>query len=167
MKLREADLPGIGKKFTLNTGKGITISLVVHNTGKREIYLFPSGEEGDASCVIELSDEEARQLGTLLMGAFFAPVIVDEDKIDLLLKGLIIEWIELSKNSPASGKSIRELAIRTRTGASIIAILRNERDIIPNPFPEEVLKAGDTLIAVGTREQISSLIELVAPRSNK
>ena len=167
MKLREVDLPGIGKKFTLHTGKGIAISLVVHNTGKREIYLFPAGDEEDASCVLELSDEEARQLGTLLMGAFFTPVVVDEDKIDLLLKGLIIEWIEFSKNSPAAGKSIKELAIRTRTGASIIAILRNEKDIIPSPSPEEVFKAGDTLIAVGTREQISSLIALLTSRPSR
>jgi TrkA domain protein len=167
VKLREVDLPGIGKKFTLHTGKGIAISLVVHNTGKREIYLFPRGGEEDASCVIELSDEEARQLGTLLMGAFFTPVVVDEDKINLLLKGLIIEWIELSKNSPAAGKTIKELDIRAKTGASVIAILRNEKDIIPSPSPEEVLKAGDTHIAVGTREQISSLIELVATRPGR
>jgi K+:H+ antiporter subunit KhtT len=167
MKLHEADLPGIGKKFTLYTGKRIAISLVVHNTGKREIYLFPAGEEEEASCVLELSDEEARQLGTLLMGAFFTPVVVDKDKIDLLLKGLVIEWIELSKDSPAVGKSINELAIRTRTGASVIAILRNEKDIIPSPSPEEVFKVRDTLIAVGTREQISSLVELITPRPTR
>jgi TrkA domain protein len=167
MKLREVDLPGIGKKFTLNTGKGIAISLIVHNTGRREIYLFPAGDEEDASCVLELSDEEARQLGTLLMGAFFTPVVVDEDKIGLLLKGLIIEWIELSKNSPVAGKTIKELDIRANTGASVIAILRNEKDIIPSPSPEEAFKVGDTIISVGTREQISSLIELVAPKPSR
>jgi K+:H+ antiporter subunit KhtT len=107
MRLREVDLPGIGKKFTLHAGNGITISLVAHNTGKREIYLFPSGDEEDASCVLELSDEEALQLSTLLMGAFFTPVVVDKEKIDLLLKGLVIEWFELSTNSPAAGKALR------------------------------------------------------------
>ena len=167
MKLSEVDLPGIGKKFTLLTSKGIAISLVVHNTGKREIYLFPAGGEEEASCILELSDEEARQLGTLLMGAFFTPVVVDKEKMDLLLKGLVIEWIELSKNSPAVGKSIKELAIRRKTGASVIAILRKEKDIIPSPSPEEIFKADDTLIALGTREQISNLVELITPKPSR
>jgi TrkA domain protein len=167
MRLTEADLPGIGKKFTLSTNKRIAICLIVHNTGKREIYLFPAGEEEEATCILELSDDEARQLGTLLMGAFFTPVVVDKEKMDLLLKGLVIEWIELSNNSPAVGKSIKELAIRTRTGASVIAILRNEKDIIPSPPPEEIFKAGDTLIAVGTREQMSNLVELITPKASR
>jgi TrkA domain protein len=50
---------------------------------------------------------------------------------------------------------------RTKTGCSIVAILRGE-SVIPSPAAEEVLLADDILIAVGTRLGLDKLEQILA-----
>jgi len=71
MEFRESELPGIGKKFTIKTQQGSIISVVLHVTGKREIFIFEEGEEyEDPDCDVILTEEEANQLGSVLMGCY-------------------------------------------------------------------------------------------------
>jgi CPA2 family monovalent cation:H+ antiporter-2 len=72
-----------------------------------------------------------------------------------LLREANLETITLAANSPAAGKYIRELALRTLTGASIVGIQRNTARII-NPGPDEDLQAGDEILLLGTRAQLDS-----------
>lgn len=51
------------------------------------------------------------------------------------------------------GMMIRELELRTQTGASIVAIERNEKSSV-NPGPDLELLAGDKLLLLGTEEQL-------------
>lgn len=50
---------------------------------------------------------------------------------------------------------------RTRTGVSIVAILRGQ-NVIPSPTPQEVLRDDDVVVAVGTREGLDALDKLLA-----
>lgn len=50
-------------------------------------------------------------------------------------------------------QSLRLLGLRTATGATIVAVYR-EDDSIPNPGPDEVLQPGDVLLLMGDKEQI-------------
>ncbi len=152
MEFRESELPGIGKKFTIRTQQGSVISVVLHVTGKREIFIFEEGEEyEDPDCDVILTEEEANQLGSVLMGTYFRPE--QERERELFLRNLAIEWVKVEPGSPLIGKSIEELGIRKRTGVTVISIVRGEHTIT-NPLPEEVIREGDTLILVGTREQM-------------
>ena len=72
-----------------------------------------------------------------------------------MLKEANLETINIAPNSPAAGKFIRELALRTRTGASIVGIQRNGARII-NPGPDEELQAGDEILLLGTRGQLDA-----------
>ena len=49
----------------------------------------------------------------------------------------------------------------SRTGASIVAIVRDQQ-VIASPTPHDLLEAGDSLVAVGTRRGLDSLAELLA-----
>ncbi len=51
-------------------------------------------------------------------------------------------------------KLIRELGLRTRTGASIVAIERGGQPML-NPGPDEELLPGDTLVVLGTPSQLA------------
>lgn len=66
-----------------------------------------------------------------------------------------VETVILSAGSPATGKLIRELELRTRTGASIVGIERDGLNII-NPSADEELQAGDQVLLLGNRTQLDA-----------
>ena len=58
------------------------------------------------------------------------------------------------------GGTIGDTGARTRTGVSVVAILR-EGSAHPAPGPEAELRAGDTLVVVGTPRGIEELAVLL------
>jgi TrkA domain protein len=151
-EISESTLPGIGKKYDIEAASGESLSIVVHNSGTREIHHFdPNNREGPAA-VTTLSDAEARKVGAILSGAYFKPRVIQD--VELAIEGLIIEWVELKPGARFANKSIGELQIRQRTGTTIVAIVRNGKPII-NPRPEERLLVGDTLVVVGDEESFA------------
>ncbi len=146
--ISEVDLPGVGRKYEITTQERDRFTIVIHHSGIREIYIYRH-DEPDPFFAVELRDDEARQIGSILAGAFFRPKAVEN--LEVVLRELHIEWFRLDARSPAVGKSIGELGIRKKTGVSVIAILR-EPESVPNPSADEVLRAGDTLVVLGTQE---------------
>ncbi len=155
MELKETDLPGIGKKYSIKTSNGQALVIVIYNTGKREIYLT---DDEDVICSFDLTDDEARELGFLIAGALYQPI--KTEKMELILKEVVMEWVKVESESSFIDKTIAELQIRKLTGASVIAIVRG-KDIIPSPDPyKEKILLGDTLVVVGTRQQINNLLSI-------
>ena len=72
-----------------------------------------------------------------------------------LLREADLETVALAADSPAVGRLIRELELRTRTGASIIGIERPGAKLI-NPGPDEELQSGDQVLLLGSRAQLDS-----------
>jgi CPA2 family monovalent cation:H+ antiporter-2 len=72
-----------------------------------------------------------------------------------ILKSAQLENVALERSSPVVGKLIREIGLRTRTGASIIGIERNGASIV-NPGPDEELQAGDSVFLLGNRQQLDA-----------
>ena len=156
--LRETRLPGVGVKYTLRTARGARLALILHNDGDREIYYTAQhSEEPDA--VIELDDEEARQLGAVLGGAYERPRIVEE--LEMALGELTIEWIKVPDGSPAIGRSLADCGFRARTGVTVIAILR-QPEPISGAQPGDVIEEGDTLVVVGKAGQYAAFRKLLA-----
>ncbi len=157
MELRETPLPGFGKKYTLTLSTGEKITLVIYQSGQRELYLMERGEE-DPICSVRLTDEEARELAFILGGVRYQPL--PSDKMSLIFRELVVEWVPVENTCPIAHKTLADLAVRRVTGASVIAILRGET-IIPTPDPyHEVIQPGDILVVVGTRPQIEKLLPL-------
>ena len=69
------------------------------------------------------------------------------------------DWIELPEDSPLAGKKIGDIEVRSRTGASIVAIVREE-SVIANPGPEVAIAPGDTVGVLGTPDQRAALRDL-------
>ena len=70
---------------------------------------------------------------------------------------LRFEEIEVTSDSGRGGKSIRELDIRQRTGALIVALRKRDGTFDTTPTPDAVLDVGDILIAAGTEEELRAL----------
>lgn len=66
--------------------------------------------------------------------------------------GLSVQWYELPPDFRFSGQSIGTLHIRRRTGASIVAIVRDTQ-VLVNPEADTILYAGDRLAVLGNDEQ--------------
>lgn len=71
-----------------------------------------------------------------------------------------IHRLTLGDNSPAVGGTVVTLNIRAKTGASIVAVMR-EGVIIRNIGPEFEFRIGDRLTAIGHGHQIAALKDLL------
>lgn len=76
-----------------------------------------------------------------------------------LLAEANLETVTVPAGSPAAGKLIRELGLRTRTGASIVALERPNVKMV-NPGPDEEIQAGDQLLLLGTTQQLEQAVLL-------
>jgi TrkA domain protein len=158
-ELRETRLPGVGVKYTLLCGHGQRLAVILHNDGTREVYVFDRPTDEEPSAVVQLDDDEARQLGAVLGGAYERPKIVEE--LEMALGELAIEWIPVPDSSPFIGKTLAEAGFRARTGITIIAILR-EPEPVTGAQPDDVLEQGDTLVTVGKLGQYPAFRKLLA-----
>ena len=109
IELRETRLPGVGVKYGFRTGEGARLAIILHNDGDREIYFFRHEDDEDPAAVIRLDDDEARQLGAVLGGAYERPKIVEE--LEMALGELLIEWVRVPDDSPAIGQVARGLRL--------------------------------------------------------
>jgi CPA2 family monovalent cation:H+ antiporter-2 len=75
--------------------------------------------------------------------------------VPALLRDAHLETILIAPATVAAGKLIRELALRTRTGASVVGIDRAGTPVI-NPGPDEELRPGDQVLLLGTTEQLAA-----------
>jgi len=158
--IRETDLPGIGRKFVIETRSGDKMVVVVHDDGRRAIYHFDQEDPDEPVSMVTLEDAEARQVASIVGGLAYQPKSLAD--VDLDVNDLMIKWYKLSPNSPGVGKRIGEMQVRQTTGAMIIAILGEDRSSKRiNPGPEEVLSAGQTLVVVGERHQVKALERLI------
>lgn len=153
MRVEEAVLPGVGRKYTITVQSGDRIVIVVHHSGKRELQYFEAGEEEEPTMALDLTDEEARELGAILAGVLFHPEAVGDTQSKLGEK--VIEWIKVLPGSKLVGKRAGELPLPP--GAHLLAVDRPGAPMIPNPSPEVVLEVGDTLVVAGSREAVEAL----------
>ncbi|MHB9074654.1 MAG: cation:proton antiporter domain-containing protein [Desulfobaccales bacterium] len=79
---------------------------------------------------------------------------------------LDLNWFILERESPLSGRTIGELAIRTQTGASVVGVVRNGT-LYPNPGPDFRFAPGDMTAVIGKSEQFNALQKLVGISSPK
>lgn len=154
MKIKTGELPGIGKRYSFTTDDGDHVVVILLQGGYREIYHFAAPDEDEPDFSIKLSDEEARQLGTILLGVDYQPVT--DDRLELFLKSVRIEWVKVSPDSDLAHKKIIDSRIRSQTGATIIGIQRGA-EMIGSPDINEVILPGDTLMVIGDREQTKKL----------
>lgn len=69
------------------------------------------------------------------------------------------------ERSPAAGKTMRELDLRSRTGVTIVAITRGGKPTA-NPPADFRLEIGDVLVLVGTHQELDKAKVALAPRSD-
>lgn len=82
-----------------------------------------------------------------------------------LLSAASLRSIMISPGSPVAGKLIGELRLRSETGASVVGIERDGSSVL-NPGPDEELRPGDSVLLLGSSEQLRAAATLLHAEQN-
>ncbi|MEJ2685360.1 MAG: cation:proton antiporter [Candidatus Sulfobium sp.] len=75
-----------------------------------------------------------------------------------LLRGVETETYLIKEGEKIDGRSIGGLRLRTKTGATVVSVQRGD-SIHYNPSPGFVLKAGDVILLIGSKEDLYRAFE--------
>ena len=155
--VNEVPLPGIGVRYEFVMLDGDRVAVVHHRSGVRELVLFERGDPDTSHDLVRLGPEDARTLAELLG---VSQVAKELSELEQDVEGLAVDRLPLEATSPFAEGTIGDTQARTRTGASIVAVLRGDA-AHPAPGPEFSLRDGDTLVVVGTPRGIEELAVLL------
>lgn len=155
----ETQLPGVGIRYEFTTADGDRVGVLCHHGGRREVFVYDSLDADVAHRVVQLSTNDSRTLSELLGASQVSEAV---GAIQQQVEGLTLEWIEVSDRSPQVGATIGEGQLRTRTGTSIVAVIRDGATEAA-PGPEFVLLAGDVAVTVGTPPGLEQLRQILRP----
>ena len=153
----ETRLPGVGVRHDFVTEEGKRVGVISHFSGRRSLLLYDSDDPDSCRDTIELSEDDLRTLADLLGASHVTEHLAN---LRQNLKGLAIDWLPIEADCPYAGRPLGETEMRTRTGVSIVALIRNG-ETIPSPPPDVTIEADDTAVVVGTPDGIGKALALL------
>jgi TrkA domain protein len=157
MEVERTSLPGIGLRHVFTTGRGRQIGVVSHRTGRRDLVIYDKDDPDTCVVSVALAEEEANALAELLGTG---RVVERLAELNRQVEGLVTEQIPLTAASPYVGRRLGDTRARTRTGASIVAVVR-EGEVIASPRPDFEFRAEDVVVVVGTDEGTAAVAAIL------
>ncbi|HVW40115.1 MAG TPA: cation:proton antiporter regulatory subunit [Amycolatopsis sp.] len=157
MNVEVTPLPGIGvrKDFALRTGR--RVGVVTHRDGQIELIVSKSDDPDACLASLPLTADEAGALANLLGAPQLVAQLTEE------LPGIQTRQLPIRPNEPFDGRTLGDTALRTRTGVSVVAVMRAGQ-VHPSPTPDFTFTAGDVLMAVGTSEGLENALRILKNR---
>ena len=157
MEVFETPLPGIGVRHEFTTKSGERVGVVTRRDGRRELLIYDRWDPDTCRDSVELTSEEAATMVELLGGSR-----VTERLSDLRheVEGLSVQWVTIEAGKGLAGRAVGEGQIRTRTGASVVAVIRGE-DSIPGPGPDFRFEPGDVVLLMGSDPAVDAAERLL------
>ena len=91
--------------------------------------------------------------------------------IDLMIAGRFVEFrvaeFRISATSPFVGQSLRDLNLRAKGGAMVIAVGRAKNQLDVNPDPSTIFQPGQVVVAVGSQNQLDALKTLATTAESR
>jgi TrkA domain protein len=170
-EIHETALPGVGVRYELTTRTGARLGVVAHRHGRRDLLIYDRADPDAARESVALTATETAALATLLDGFVRAGGWPMEDQAGAAGRArgagrghpvgrFAVDWVPVPPGSPYAGRSIGTAGVRSITGVSIVAVLREDA-AFPAPGPDFCLQAGDTALVVGTPDGVAALVELL------
>ncbi len=136
----------------LVVGLGFTVVLLVV---RRSIADFEGHVRAGSELVLELISRPAAETTPMEPSAL--------EQVSTILPGFNgVTPLALPPASPAVGRTLAELDLRARTGATVLAIGRGEHGVA-TPSPTDPLRAGDVLALAGSEAAIAAAREVLVP----
>jgi len=159
MSFEETPLPGIGFRREITVASGRRVGVVIHRDGRTELIVSGLDDPDAALASIPLTVEEAAALGSLLGGAQLVAQLTGEHRD---MPGVRTQQALIRPTSPFDGRTLGDTKLRTRTGASVVAVIR-DGIVRPSPEPDFQITANDLLVIVGTESGLAAAAEILHP----
>jgi TrkA domain protein len=157
VEIEQTQLPGIGLRHVLITRGGRRVGVVVHRNGRHDLVVYHRGDPDSAEVSVALSGEESDALAELLG----TPRVVQRlAQLHRQVEGLVSEQVPITPGSPYAGRPLGDTQARTRTGASIVAVVRDGR-VHASPTPDFAFETGDVVVVVGTAEGTEAVARIL------
>ncbi len=134
------------------TESGRRLGVVSHRNGRRDLVLYDPDDPDGCSADIPLTDDEAEALADILGASL---ILGQLSGLREQAAGLLIEQIPIPAASTYVNRPMGDAKIRSRTGASIVAVLR-AGEVIVSPAPTFRFAAGDVVVVVGNRQGLDA-----------
>jgi TrkA domain protein len=158
MDVERVNLPGIGMQHVIVTARGRRVGVVSYHSGRRDLVVYDKDDPDTAVVSVGLSVEEANTLAELLGTSRIVERLAE---LHRQVRGLVSEQILVVAGSRYEGRTLGDTAARTRTGASIVAVVRNGQ-VFASPRPDFRFAAGDAVVVVGTAEGTAAVAAIFA-----
>jgi voltage-gated potassium channel len=96
--------------------------------------------------------------GRRLAKSLIKPAIVDFLDVVAKTGATSLETLNVEKGAKIADKKVKDLRIKEKIGATILAIVRAEK-VIANIGPEDEIREGDTVVVIGNRKSLDKLDE--------
>jgi TrkA domain protein len=146
MDVQETPLPGIGIRREIVLASGRRVGIVIQRDGQTDLIISRLDDPDACMASIPLSTEEAATLGSLLGGPQLVAQLAEEHSD---LPGVSTRQFLVTEGTPYANHKLGDARIRTRTGASVVAMLRSGQ-VLASPAPTDLIEPDDLLIVVGT-----------------
>ncbi len=132
--------------------------MISHRTGRRDLLIYDRDDPDTCAQTVTMNDEEADALAELLGTHRIVERLAE---LDRQIQGLVTEQIPITADSPYAEKTLGDTRARTRTGASIVAVVRNGQ-VHASPRPDFRFEQGDVVVVVGTDEGSAAVADILA-----
>jgi TrkA domain protein len=150
MDVTEVLLPGVGVRYEFALASGHQIGVVARRDGEFDVVRFPRSDPDAAESLFSMDRQEAEALAEILG----APRIVERfADLSREVPGLASATIDIPSGSRFDGRTLGETRLRTLTGVSIVAVVKDDL-VVPSPTPLETLLGGSSLVVIGTDQGI-------------
>ncbi|HEX6967581.1 MAG TPA: TrkA C-terminal domain-containing protein [Micromonosporaceae bacterium] len=158
VRVEKTTLPGIGVRQDVVTSCGQRVGVVTRYSGERYLVVYDQDDPDARLAAVPLTDDEAVALGDILGTSMLLSQL---SGLGTPAAGLLTEQISIDADSRYAGRTLGDTKARTRTGSSIVAVLRDGK-VIPTPEPSFRFEIGDVLVAIGTRKGLEALTAILA-----
>ncbi|MFE2755368.1 cation:proton antiporter regulatory subunit [Actinosynnema sp. NPDC059335] len=157
MNVEVTPLPGIGTRQDFMIRAGRRIGVITHRDGKFELIVSRRDDPDDCATSIALTPAEASTLAGLLGSPQLVAHLQEQHRE---VAGISTKQFPIVPGSRFDGSPLAETELRTRTGASIVAVVRRG-SVHPSPRPDFPFEGGDLVVVVGTADGLNAAAELL------
>ena len=157
MNVEVTPLPGIGTRQDFMIRSGRRVGVITHRDGKFELIVSDLDDPDNCAASVALTPAEASTLAGLLGSPQLVAHLQEQQRE---VAGISTKQFPIVPGSRFDGRPLADTELRTRTGASIVAVVR-AGSVHPSPRPDFVFAGGDLVVVVGTADGLGAAAELL------